>query len=120
MLSKYRDEFKPTHAVSAMDMPGETFRHRKFDEYKLGKVPCPTILPGKFLSRGTCSIFGVPTGRNDSYEAGNLIGTLSLIGEERGMSVIILTGDRDTLQLISDNTSVVLCTKRTVQSEVIT
>jgi DNA polymerase-1 len=62
-----------------------------------------------------------PVGMTD-YEADDLIGTLSQIGEARGMSVKILTGDRDTLQLISDNTSVVLLTTKRdgSESEVIT
>ena len=123
MLSKYRDEFKPTHAVSAMDMPGETFRHRKFDEYKLGRSPMPDDLARQVpVARDMLEYLGFqPVGMTD-YEADDLIGTLSLIGEERGMSVIILTGDRDTLQLISDNTSVVLLTTKRdgSESEVIT
>lgn len=123
MLSKYRDEIRPTHVVSALDMPGETFRHRKFDEYKKGRSPMPDDLARQVpVAREMLEYLGFqPVGMTD-YEADDLIGTLSQIGEARGMSVKILTGDRDTLQLISDNTSVVLLTTKRdgSESEVIT
>ena len=123
MLSKYRDELRPTHVVSALDMPGETFRHRKFDEYKKGRSPMPDDLARQVpVAREMLEYLGFqPVGMAD-YEADDLIGTLSQIGEARGMSVKILTGDRDTLQLISDNTSVVLLTTKRdgSESEVIT
>lgn len=123
MLSKYRDELRPTHVVSALDMPGETFRHRKFDEYKKGRSPMPDDLARQVpVAREMLEYLGFqPVGMTD-YEADDLIGTLSQIGEARGMSVKILTGDRDTLQLISDNTSVVLLTTKRdgSESEVIT
>jgi DNA polymerase-1 len=44
MLSKYKEEFQPTHVVSAMDVPGETFRHRQYDAYKKGRGPMPDDL----------------------------------------------------------------------------
>lgn len=123
MLSKYRDELRPTHVVSALDMPGKTFRHRKFDEYKKGRSPMPDDLARQVpVAREMLEYLGFqPVGMTD-YEADDLIGTLSQIGEARGMSVKILTGDRDTLQLISDNTSVVLLTTKRdgSESEVIT
>jgi DNA polymerase-1 len=123
MLSKYRDELRPTHVVSALDMPGETFRHRKFDEYKKGRSPMPDDLARQVpVAREMLEYLGFqPVGMTD-YEADDLIGTLSQIGEARGMSVKILTGDRDTLQLISDKTSVVLLTTKRdgSESEVIT
>ena len=123
MLLKYKEEFQPTHVVSAMDMPGETFRHRQFDEYKKGRSPMPDDLARQVpIARELLDCLGFqPVGLHD-YEADDLIGTLARIGEDRGMRVYILTGDRDALQLVSDDTSVVLLTTKRdgSESEIIT
>ncbi len=123
MLMKYGEELRPTHVISAMDMPGQTFRHRQFDEYKMGRSPMPEDLARQVpVAREMLEYLGFqPIGLPD-YEADDLIGTLARIGEERGMRVFILTGDRDALQLVSDDTSVVLLTTKRdgSESEVIT
>jgi len=118
MLSKYKEEFQPTHVVSAMDVPGETFRHRQYDAYKKGRGPMPDDLARQVpIAKDMLESLGFqPVGLVD-YEADDLIGTLAQLGEERGMRVFILTGDRDTLQLVSDNTSVVLLTTKRDGSE---
>lgn len=122
MILKYRDELKPTHIVSAMDMPGETFRHDRYGEYKAGRSPMPEDLAKQLpLARDLLEALGFQPLGLDRYEADDLIGTLAALGEQAGMQVYIVTGDRDSLQLVSDKTSVVfLSSKKTgSQSDII-
>ncbi len=122
MILKYQDELKPTHIVSAMDMPGETFRHDRYGDYKAGRSPMPEDLAKQLpLARDLLEALGFQPLGLDRYEADDLIGTLADLGEKAGMQVYIVTGDRDSLQLVSDKTSVVfLSSKKTgSQSEII-
>jgi len=113
MILKYKDELNPTHIVSAMDMPGDTFRHKIFDQYKAGRGPTPEDLSLQIpLARDLLEALGFQPVGLELYEADDLIGTLARIGEEKGMQVYIVSGDRDTLQLVSDQTSVVLVTTK--------
>ncbi len=118
MLLKYQDEFMPTHVISAMDMPGKTFRHRQFEEYKMGRSPMPDDLAKQVpVARDMLEFLGFqPIGLTD-YEADDVIGTLAKLGEAQNMRVYILTGDRDALQLVTDDTSVVLLTTKRDGSE---
>jgi len=111
MILKYREDLNPTHIVSAMDMPGDTFRHEKFDSYKAGRGPTPEDLSRQIpVARDLLEALGFQPVGLTSYEADDLIGTMARMGEEKGMRVFIVSGDRDTLQLVSDRTSVVLVT----------
>jgi len=111
MLTKYRESYHPTHIVSAMDMPGGTFRHRQYEDYKKGRSPMPDDLARQVpIARDMLKFLGYnPLGVAD-YEADDLLGTLARRGEEKGMRVFILSGDRDILQLITGQTSVILLT----------
>lgn len=118
MILKYKDEIKPSHVLSAMDMPGDTFRHKMFEGYKAGRSPMPEDLALQIpLARDLLSALGFQPLGLDLYEADDLIGTAARKGEEAGMQVYIVTGDKDILQLISDQTSVVLLTTRKTGSE---
>ena len=108
MILKYKDELNPTHIVSAMDMPGDTFRHKIFDQYKAGRGPTPEDLSLQIpLARDLLEALGFQPVGLELYEADDLIGTLARIGEEKGMQVYIVSGDRDTLQCFGSD-SVVL------------
>lgn len=111
MILKYKDDLAPTHVVSAMDMPGDTFRHEKYDLYKAGRRPTPEDLSKQIpVARDLLEGLGFQPVGLQGYEADDLIGTLAKKGEEEGMRVFIVSGDRDTLQLVTDRTTVVLVT----------
>ena len=113
MILKYREDFQPSHIISTMDMPGGTFRHQLFPDYKAGRGPTPEDLTLQIpVARELLEALGFQPLGLTSYEADDLIGTLSSLAEEKGMRVFIVTGDRDALQLVSDRTSVVLVTSR--------
>lgn len=109
MLIKIFDEVKPTHVVAAFDVKKPTFRHLKCDYYKATRKPMPEDLAVQLpVLKEVLELMGVKICTLDGYEADDILGTLSRTfpGEK-----IIVTGDRDCLQLVSDNTTVWLTKK---------
>jgi len=95
-------DWNPTHCAIAFDTSAPTFRHRRFAEYKAQRAPTPPELRPQFQRvKDLMRAFGVPIFEIEGYEADDVIGTLSRQAEEQGIDVVILTGDRDTFQLIS-------------------
>ena len=100
---------KPTHCAIAFDMPGPTFRHLEYDEYKAHRPPSPPELRAQFPHvRRIMEAFGVPIFERQGYEADDVIGTLCRLAEESGLDTVVLTGDTDELQLVSPNVRVLL------------
>ncbi len=96
----------------AFDLPAPTFRHKMYEDYKGNRKGMEEELfcqmaPAKELLRA----FGYRMLEKEGYEADDLLGTVSRLTEERGDECFILTGDRDSLQLISEKTKVLLVTK---------
>ena len=107
MLLKVFAEHSPVYAIAAFDPPGPTFRHEEFAAYKAQRPPTPPELAGQIpLSRAVVDVLGIPTCEVPGYEADDVIGTLSLRAEEAGYDVLILTGDLDALQLVTEHTHV--------------
>tara|TARA_A100001037_G_C15153873_1_gene641894 strand:- start:2107 stop:4860 length:2754 start_codon:yes stop_codon:yes gene_type:complete len=97
----------PSHCIITFDTPKPTFRHIAFPEYKAQRAETPVELRHQFdRVRQLMETFAVPTFSLDGYEADDLIGTISAQAELQGLETIILTGDRDTFQLISPLTKV--------------
>ena len=96
------NEWQPSHIVVAFDTPTPTFRHRRFPEYKAQRPPAPPELRGQFdRVKELMAAFAVPVCELPGFEADDIIGALSRQAETAGMATVILTGDRDTFQLIS-------------------
>ncbi len=94
--------WKPTHYAIAFDTPAPTFRHQRFEDYKAQRPPSPPELRPQFgRVKELMQAFGVPIFEVEGFEADDVIGTLSRQAVEQGVEVVILTGDRDTFQLIS-------------------
>ncbi len=103
------DEWNPTHVIITFDLPSPTFRHKMFDEYKAHRAPTPPELRGQFdRVRQLMSAFNVPIYELEGFEADDLLGTLSLQSQESGLDTLILTGDSDTLQLVSEKVRVLM------------
>ena len=95
-------EWNPTHCVIALDTPTPTFRHERFEQYKAQREPTPPELRPQFgRVKQLMEAFSVPIFELPGYEADDIIGTLAKKAEQSDVDVIILTGDRDTFQLIS-------------------
>jgi DNA polymerase-1 len=107
MLLKVLTELKPTHYAVAFDKKGPTFRHELFDAYKAQRPPMPDELAGQFgRVREMVKTLNIPLFEIDKYEADDVLGTLSRQAGERGIETVIVTGDADTMQLVSPHVKV--------------
>jgi len=95
-------DWKPTYCAIAFDVSAPTFRHVRFVEYKAQRSAMPEELRPQFgRVKQLMTGFGVPIFECEGFEADDVIGTLARQAEEQGIDTIILTGDRDTFQLIT-------------------
>jgi DNA polymerase-1 len=107
MLFKALNDTTPTYAVAAFDLAGPTFRHEKFAEYKAQRSRAPAELQAQFpWAREVVQALGIPIVEVPTFEADDVIGTLARKAEAAGLDVIILTGDLDTLQLVTEHVRV--------------
>ena len=99
----------PTHVAVAFDVSAPTFRHERFADYKAQRPPTPPELRPQFdVIKEVMTAFGVPIYEQAGIEADDVLGTLSTQADEQDVDTIILTGDTDTLQLVSSRVSVLL------------
>jgi len=109
ILLKVIREFKPTHWAIAFDRPAPTFRHLEFEEYKAQRPEAPDELKVQFKRvRQVVEALNIPVYEIDGYEADDVLGTLSRQASEQDIEAIIVTGDADTVQLISPKVQVLL------------
>ncbi len=95
-------DWNPTHCAIAFDTSAPTFRHVQFEDYKAQRPPSPPELRPQFQRvKDLMTAFGVPVFETEGFEADDIIGTLCRLAEEQEINVVILTGDRDTFQLVS-------------------
>jgi 5'-3' exonuclease len=106
-----KDYFNPTHIICCWDMEGQTHRSKIFPEYKANRAEAPLeLLPQFSLVKDLVSSLGIPNIGIKGYEADDCIGTIvkEMSNETK---ITIVTGDKDLLQLINDNTSVAILKK---------
>ncbi|MBI4267725.1 MAG: DNA polymerase I, partial [Chloroflexi bacterium] len=107
MLLKATNELKPTCYAIAFDTKAPTFRHRMFDQYKAQRPATPSELIGQLgRVRQLVEAFSIPIFEVDGYEADDILGTLSKQASEQGMDTVIVTGDADIMQLVSDHVKI--------------
>ena len=109
MLLPQLQALQPTHVAAAFDLSAPTFRHTLYTGYKSGRRSMPDELreqmePAKEVLRA----MGIQVLQKEGFEADDFLGSLSAMAERAGMPAYLLTGDRDSLQLISDKTAVLL------------
>jgi DNA polymerase-1 len=115
MLSNLLKEHKPDGVVVAFDRPEPTFRHIAVPEYKAQRDAAPDILRQQMgVVRELLDALGVKTVDIAGFEGDDIIATLAREGKEKGDEVVIVTGDRDTYQLVEDPYVKVLYIKRGV------
>ncbi len=118
MLLKLIGDEHPDYLLVAFDKGKKTFRHQMYKEYKGTRKPTAPELSGQFgMLRDVLASMGIPYVEMDDYEADDLIGTFSRKGQDEGLDVLIVSGDKDTLQLISDRVRVLLTRKGISQTE---
>ncbi|MEN1968248.1 DNA polymerase I [Lentibacillus sp. N15] len=107
MLLKILQDEKPTHMLVAFDAGKTTFRHETYKEYKGGRQKTPPELSEQFpVLKELLDAFKIPHYQLDQYEADDIIGTLSKTGDEKNWKVTVISGDKDLLQLVSDQVTV--------------
>ncbi|MBW5449105.1 DNA polymerase I [Cohnella sp. CFH 77786] len=112
MLLKVLEEEKPTHILVAFDAGKTTFRHEGYAEYKGGREKTPPELSQQFpVLKELIRSFSISQYELPGYEADDIIGTLSRLAEEEGRQVVVVSGDKDLLQLASDKVTVLLTRK---------
>jgi len=109
MFFKLLDDYSP-HSISvAFDRKAPTFRHIEYSEYKAGRKKMPEELIPQFdLIKKVLETMEVPIYEIDGYEADDILGTAAKYGDEKGLETLLVTGDRDALQLISQHTHVLI------------
>ncbi|MBQ3132939.1 MAG: DNA polymerase I [Clostridia bacterium] len=117
-LASLREATQPEVIVAAFDVHAPTFRHKLYDEYKAGRHKTPEELLEQFPPvKNILKLMGCHVLECEGYEADDLLGTLSLAAEQAGHTVYLATGDRDSFQLVSDRTTVLLAATRMGRTE---
>jgi DNA polymerase-1 len=107
MLLKVIHELNPTHYAIAFDKKAPTFRHQLFDRYKAHRPPTPDELVNQIgRVKQLVEAFDIPIFELDGYEADDILGTLSRQAARQGLDTTIVTGDADTMQLVSSQVKV--------------
>ncbi|MEX1366094.1 MAG: 5'-3' exonuclease H3TH domain-containing protein, partial [Nannocystaceae bacterium] len=111
-------DMRPDHVMCCFDV-GRSFRADRYEAYKATRKPTPDDLRDQFpIVRETLGAFGIPTYQMEGYEADDLIGALSRQAEAEGLETLIVSGDLDMLQLVSEQTKL-MTTRMGVSSTVI-
>ena len=111
IIMKQIEVLSPDYCAIAFDLKAPTFRHQKYDQYKAGRHATPPELLAQFPYAKTCArALGMTVLEKEGYEADDILGTLSAMAESQGVDAYVLTGDKDSLQLITDHTRVLLAT----------
>lgn len=119
MLLRLLDEEKPDYIAVAFDKGKPTFRHLKYDAYKGQRKKSPDELNSQFpLLKEILKAMRVPILEMEGFEADDIIGTLARKAKEKGISALIVTGDRDAFQLIDQHTTVAFTRKGISEVEV--
>jgi DNA polymerase-1 len=107
MLLKVINELKPSHYAIAFDMKGPTFRHELYEQYKAQRPPAPEELVEQLgRVKQLVSAFNIPIFELQGYEADDILGALSQQASQKDVDTIIVTGDADTMQLVSPRVKV--------------
>jgi len=115
MLINLIKDHHPDQLVATFDRPEPTFRHEMVESYKAGRAETPDILRQQMgLARQLVEAMDIPLVDWPGYEADDVIATLATQAAARGDDVIVVTGDRDTYQLVEDPHIKVLYNKRGV------
>ncbi len=108
LINALRDE-RPTHVAVAFDRGEPTFRHEQFVEYKANRRETPEDFRSQLsLIFEVLDVLGIQRLSKAGFEADDVIATLATQAAEQGMDVLIVTGDRDALQLVTDKVTVLM------------
>lgn len=109
IITRIIDEEKASHIIVAFDLKGPTFRHEIFKDYKGTRKSMPDELrPQMVMVKEVLKTMNIAICEKKGFEADDVLGTLSRLGEEQGYDVSLLSGDRDMLQLATDKVKIII------------
>lgn len=112
MLQKIKSDYEPEYIGVAFDVKAPTFRHKEYDEYKAGRKKMPMELAMQMpLLKDILKAMNIKIVEMEGFEADDLIGTIARAAEEEELNPLIITGDKDALQLASEKTEVLITKK---------
>ena len=116
ILQRMLDEQKPEAVCVSFDLKAPTFRHKACDFYKAQRKPMPEELAVQMpLLKETLDAMGIRRYEIEGFEADDILGAAAAVCERNGWDCVVVTGDKDSLQLVSDTTSV--CNVKTVRGQ---
>ena len=106
LINLLRDE-APTHVAAAFDVSRQTFRSERYPEYKANRSATPDEFHGQIdITKEVLNALGITVLAEPGFEADDIIATLATQAEDEGYRVLVVSGDRDSLQLVSDDVTV--------------
>ncbi len=103
IMFRILDEEQPEYLAVAFDLHAPTFRHKRYEAYKGTRKPMPEELREQIpVLKELLTAMGIPLLMQEGYEADDLLGTAARLAEERGVDAVIVSGDRDLLQLATE------------------
>lgn len=118
ILNKFLEEEKPQYLCVAFDLKAPTFRHTQFEGYKSKRKGMPPELAEQVpVIKEVLDAMNIKRLELEGYEADDIIGSISLCAEAKDMETVIITGDRDSLQLASENTRIKMPVTRAGRTE---
>ena len=107
MLMKLMEDRSPQYVAMFFDAKGPTFRHQMYKDYKANRPPMPEDMVVQLpYIKEVSAAFNLPIIEMSGFEADDLIGTAACLAEEDGYTVVIVTGDKDFMQLVTDKISI--------------
>ncbi|TBR15272.1 hypothetical protein EPO66_05985, partial [bacterium] len=107
ILNKLLKQKKPQFLAACFDVSRDTFRQKKFAEYKIQRAPMPNDLSSQIpLIKEIISAYGITICEKEGFEADDIIATLSTQAKDKNMPVVIVSSDKDILQLVSGDIKV--------------
>jgi len=112
MINKLIESYKPNYMAIAFDCKAPTFRHEEYTDYKAKRLKMSEDMAEQIpYLKKVIDAMNIKRIELEGYEADDIIGTLSKMSDEKGIKTLIVTGDRDAFQLITDNVHILMTKK---------
>jgi len=112
MLTKIKNDYESAYIVVTFDKKAPTFRHLEYEDYKAGRKKMPPELAMQLpILKEVLQAMNIKIIELEGYEADDLIGTIARTAEEKQLEPLIITGDKDALQLATDITKILITKK---------
>jgi DNA polymerase I len=121
MLIKIIQDLKPDYLIACYDLPGKTYRHEVYENYKAGRKKAdPALVAQMKRSRDIFAAFDIPIYDKEGFEADDMLGTIvEKMKKKKEVDIVIASGDMDTLQLVEDKKVQVYTLKKGIKDTIL-